>query len=74
MIQFIASHALLFASGWILCGIIAAGFWFPNIMKSGGTHRGNLLFSLVVGILLGPIALLLCLFIEKVGENGWRLW
>lgn len=68
----------LFALLWIACGIGGAGFSFSywqSMFPEGAPNRvrGDLGFSLLMGIWLGPVFLVIAYFLSGFGEFGWRL-
>lgn len=65
----------LFILGWLLLGLLAAGFTFAHTQHEypDQSHRQALSFALMWGLVAGPIALLIVLAFEGFGEYGWRL-
>ena len=69
---------LLIVLFWLMCALGAAGMLFahvqdswPSLASSG--RRADLGFALGVGLLGGPIALLVSIFATGFCEHGWRM-
>ena len=63
---------------WLFCGVIAAGIFFadvqggfPSIAKE--YYREDLGLSVGVGLIAGPFALVVALFMSGFCQHGWRL-
>lgn len=63
---------------WLVYGVLAAGFgfaYFQGKYPVGRDDRAeNLGFWLLVGLVFGPIALLVSFFGTGFGKYGWKLW
>lgn len=68
---------ILFVVGWLACGVAAAGMTYahgraeyPHV-----TSRRELLgVALGFGLLGGPVALVVSVFMTGFCEHGWKLW
>lgn len=63
---------------WLLCAVLHAGLWvaefsalFPRLAEK--KYRSNLGTGLIVGLALGPLALILEFFFSGFAEHGWTL-
>ena len=68
---------MLFTVGWLLCGFIASGLFYADIQRSYPStaekqRRADAGAALFTG-LLGPIALLISVFMTGFAEHGWAL-
>lgn len=64
---------------WIACGVLSAGFTFAYLQGLFPRHaaegwREDLGQSLLFGLLLGPVMLVLSVFLSGFCRYGWRLW
>lgn len=69
---------LLIAAAWVACGIASAGFDFayfqgkyPTIAKE--SRLEDLGQALLLGIITGPVALVVAFCLGGFGKYGWRL-
>jgi hypothetical protein len=61
-------------AGWIVCGIVAAGWFYSNIRGEYGeidSKRVDAGSSLAICIVGGPISLFVSFFATGFGESGW---
>jgi len=64
---------------WVLCGVVAAGIFVAYFqgkffLIADKRFRSDLAFSLGIGLLCGPAALLVAVFWSEFLKHGWRLW
>jgi hypothetical protein len=64
----------MFILFWILCGIGAAGILVASFDKDNDSFRQELGSGLLMGVLFGPVALVVCFFWSGFCQYGWRLW
>ena len=65
---------ILVIVGWVACGILAAGFLFPDFqVEYSCSQREALGLSLLLGLIWGPVMLLIAFFATGFGRHGWRL-
>ena len=69
---------LLIVVAWVACAVGTAGFWFayfqgewPNSAKYN--RREDLGDAMLVGLVFGPIGLIVSFFGTGFAEHGWRL-
>lgn len=65
---------LVYIGIWLVCGLVAAGFicaYAQEEFKSN--RRDDVAKSLMLGLIGGPIALILSLFMTGFWRHGWRL-
>lgn len=60
---------------WCICGIAAAGIFFPQFEESESeSYRKNLGEALMFGLVGGPLSLIVSFLLSGFCEHGWRLW
>lgn len=69
----------LFIFGWIVCGVIGAGFAFayvqgqyPDLAAENRAH--DIGFALLCGLIFGPGWLVIAFFLSGFGKYGWWTW
>jgi hypothetical protein len=73
------SFIIMFCLAWVTCGIIGAGMFiallrheFPNL-DSCIHRRQDVVFSVILGIMGGPISLIAFSMLTGAGAAGWTL-
>ena len=67
---------ILLIAGWIACAIFFAGTfvaYFQGEYPSGNDLRTDLGGGLLIGILVGPCAAFVGIFLSGFFKHGWRL-
>ena len=70
----------LFGAGivvvWLLCGVAAAGLCYAWWREDAPflDAREELGLALLMGLVCGPVALVIIWFVSGFGQHGWRLW
>ena len=67
---------LSFMIFWLICSSLAAGFYLSNVhnkysLISEKYYRENLGMAWILSLLLGPVSLILSLFLTGFWEYGW---
>jgi hypothetical protein len=71
-----AYTVIAIAIGWIVCGVLSAGIdvaYFQQKFPSLASYRKDLGFALLMGLIFGPIALMVSFFTSGFCEHGWYL-
>ena len=58
---------------WVCCGILAAGWLYPDFEAEHRDPRKNLGASLLLGIVWGPAMTIVAFCMTGFGQYGWRL-
>lgn len=69
--------AALIISGWIVCGAFAYAICFADRQKSYSSiaekdYRTDMSFAISIGLLFGPIALIVILFQTGFAQHGLK--
>ena len=72
-----------YIAGWLICGVLAAGGLHPMFVHyvdnedgtpghtTCGNYRSDLAASTGIGLIGGPVSLLLSVFFSAFYEHGW---
>ena len=69
---------VLIIIGWIICGVIGAGIWVAYFQReypslASGDYRADLIIALGVGLLGGPLDIVVGLLMSGFCKHGWTL-
>lgn len=59
---------------WLICGVVAAPFILRDIAKTYGRITGEDIYSTLLAVLIGPVALLAVLKEWYTSFANWTIW